>query len=123
MIPIYDPTIADDGRGRTCHAPGHSRTTSFRRTCSIPTVAKALAAFRAGPTPLPNNGAAPGTFNYVTTITSSRTAAEIRPNTKISVKGDHNFSAKSRISGYWGYNRSSAEARAERRRRPARQLS
>ena len=32
---------------------------------------------------------------------------EVRPNTKFSVKGDHVFSDKSRISGYWGYNRSS----------------
>ena len=68
---------------------------------------KALAAFRGGPTPLPNNGAAPGTLNYVVNNYLITNGTEIRPNTKISVKGDHNFSAKSRISGYWGYNRSS----------------
>ena len=54
-----------------------------------PTVVKALAAFRAGPTPLPNNGAAPGTFNYVQNNYLVTQGTEIRPNTKISVKGDH----------------------------------
>jgi hypothetical protein len=106
MIPIYDPT------SQVTNADGTVTRQVFPnnqipRALFDPTVVKALAVFREGPTPLPNNGAAPGSINYVQNNFLVTQGTEIRPNTKISVKGDHVFSEKSRISGYWGYNRSS----------------
>ena len=106
MYPIYNPTTqttAADGTVTRTVFPGNI----VPKNLFDPTVVKALAAFRGGRTPLPNNGAAPGTLNYVVNNYLITSGTEIRPNTKISVKGDHNFSARSRISGYWGYNRSS----------------
>ncbi len=106
MYPIYDPTTQVTAAGGTVTRqvfPGNI----IPKNLFDPTVQKAIAVFRGGPTPLPNNGAAPGTLNYVVNNFLITNGTEVRPNTKISVKGDHNFSAKSRIAGYWGYNRSS----------------
>lgn len=106
-IPIYDPTT------QTTAANGTVTRNVFPdniipKSLFDPTVVRALAAFRNGPTPLPNNGSSPGSINYVQNNYLITQGTELRPNTKISVKGDHTFSEKSRISGYWGYNRSSA---------------
>ena len=106
LYPIYDPTTQTVGAGNVITRQVFPNNT-IPKTLFDPTVVKALAAFRSGPIPLPNTGAAPGTFNYVTNNFLITQGTEIRPNTKMSVKGDHSFSAKSRISGYWGYNRSS----------------
>lgn len=106
MYPIYDPTTqvpAANGTVTRNVFPNNQ----IPKSLFDPQVVKALAAFRASPTPLPNTGAAPGTLGYVVNNYVVTQGTEIRPNTKISVKGDHNFSPKSRISGYWGYNRSS----------------
>ena len=73
-----------------------------------PTVVKALAAFRSGPTPLPNNGAAPGTFELRrSTTTWSPTAPRSGRTPRSASRATTASVAKSRISGYWGYNRSS----------------
>jgi hypothetical protein len=85
-----------------------------------PQVVKALAAFRSGVTPLPNNGAAP-TLAYVNNNYLITSGTEIRPNTKMSVKGDHVFSGKAGF-GYSGYNWIQPEARRERTFGPARLL-
>ncbi|HYI95616.1 MAG TPA: carboxypeptidase regulatory-like domain-containing protein [Bryobacteraceae bacterium] len=106
MIPIYNPTTqvtAADGTVTRQVFPDNQ----IPKSLFDPTVVKALAAFRSGPTPLPNNGAAPGSINYVQNNFLVTQGTQVSPNTKISVKGDHVFSEKSRISGYWGYNRSS----------------
>lgn len=107
LIPIYDPTT------QTTAANGAVTRQAFAnnqipKSLFDPTVVRAINAFRSGPTPLTNNGAAPGSVNYVTNNYLVTQGTELRPNTKISVKGDHAFSGRSRISGYWGYNRSSA---------------
>src|SRR5688572_6139834 len=106
MYPIYDPTTQTTAANGTVTRTVFPNNT-IPRALFDPVVQKAIAAFRAGPTPLPNTGAAPGTFNYAVDNFLVTNGTEIRPNTKISVKGDHSFSPKSRISGYWGYNRSS----------------
>ncbi len=109
MIPIYDPTsqvTAPDGTVTRQVFPNNQ----IPKSLFDPTVVKALAA-SVRTDPLPNNGAAPGTINYVQNNYLVTTGTELRPNTKISVKGDHVFSEKSRISGYWGYNRSSQKSR------------
>jgi len=106
QIPIYDPTTQTTSGSTVTRTPFPNNV--IPKSLFDPTIVQALAAFRSGVTPLPNNGAAPGTLNYVQNNYLVTQGTEVRPNTKLSVKGDHNFSAKSRISGYWGYNRSSA---------------
>jgi hypothetical protein len=106
QIPIYDPT------SQTTSAAGAVTRQVFPnnqvpRSLFDPTVVQALGVFRSGETPLPNTGARPGTVDYVTNNYLISKGTEVRPNTKLSVKGDHVFSERSRISGYWGYNRSS----------------
>jgi hypothetical protein len=106
MIPIYDPTTqVTNADGSVTRQPFPNN--QIPKSLFDPTVVKALGVFRSGETPLPNNGAAPGSINYVQNNFLVTQGTEVRPNTKISVKGDHVFSEKSRISGYWGYNRSS----------------
>ncbi|MEO8595114.1 MAG: carboxypeptidase-like regulatory domain-containing protein [Candidatus Solibacter sp.] len=112
LIPIYNPTTQTVGANNVVTRTPFAGNL-IPKTLFDPTVVKALAAFRSGPTPLPNTGAAPGTFNYVSNNYIRTTGGQIRPNTKLSVKGDHNFSPKSRISGYWGYNRSYAKPSAD----------
>jgi len=106
MYPIYDPTTQTIGANNVITRTPFANNT-IPKSLFDPVVSKAITAFRSGPTPLPNTGAAPGTFGYVVNNYIRTTGGEVRPNTKMSVKGDHSFSAKSRISGYWGYNRSS----------------
>jgi hypothetical protein len=108
LVPIYDPTSQTTGANNVITRIPFSGNL-IPKTFFDPTVQKAIAAVRSGKTPLPNTGAAPGTFGYVTNNFIRTDGGEQRPNTKISVKGDHSFSPKSRISGYWGYNRSSQQ--------------
>ncbi|HEU0120162.1 MAG TPA: TonB-dependent receptor [Bryobacteraceae bacterium] len=106
QIQIYDPisqSVAANGVvTRQPYANNQIPKSQFD-----PAVQKAIGVFRSGPIPLPNNGAAPGTLNYATNNYLITQGTQVSPNTKISVKGDHVFSEKSRISGYWGYNRTS----------------
>lgn len=105
-IPIFDPTSQTTAaNGTVTRTPFPNNT--IPKNLFDPLVQQAISAWRSGPTPLPNNGAAPGTNQYVVNNYLITSGTEVRPNTKISVKGDHVFSAKSRISGYWGYNRTS----------------
>jgi len=104
QIPIYDPTT------QTTDAAGNVTRQVFPNNQIPPSkfdpeIVKALATFRSGTVPLTNNGAAPGTVGYVQNNYLVTGGSVIKPNTKISVKGDHVFSEKHRISGYWGYNR------------------
>ena len=104
QIPIYDPTT------QTTDAAGNVTRQVFPNNQIPPSkfdpeIVKALGVFRSGTVPLTNNGAAPGTVGYVQNNYLVTGGSVIRPNTKISVKGDHVFSDKHRISGYWGYNR------------------
>ena len=105
MYPIYDPTSQTVG-GNNVVTRTPFANNIIPKSLFDPTVQKAIAAFRSGETPLPNTGVAPGSFGYVANNYIRTKGGQTSPNTKISVKVDHSFSAKSRISGYWGYNRS-----------------
>ena len=50
----------------------------------------------------PNVDAAPGTVGYVPNNYIITNGTVTSPNTKFSVKGDHIFGSKDRISGYLG---------------------
>jgi outer membrane receptor protein involved in Fe transport len=106
--PIYDPTTqvrnADGSYTRTPFAGNRIPQSMFD-----PISVKALAAYTANGTLKPNTGAVPGTIGYVNNNYFVANGTNVNPNTKISVKGDHIFSEKHRISGYYGYNRRSME--------------
>ena len=106
VIPIFDPTTqvknADGSYTRTAFAGNKIPASMFD-----PVTAKALAAYTANGVLKPNNGAAPGTNAYVLNNYFVTSGTEVRPNNKISIKGDHVFNEKHRISGYYGYNRES----------------
>lgn len=107
QIPIYDPTTqVISPTGAVTRQPFANNV--IPKSLFDPVVQQAISTFKSGGvTPLPNNGAAPGTVGYVQNNYIISSGSVVKPNTKISVKGDHVFSEKSRISGYWGYNRTS----------------
>lgn len=104
MIPIFDPTSQTINAGVVSRNPFPNN--QIPTAMFDPDIVKALSVFRSSTVPLPNNGAAPGTPGYVQNNFLVTNGSVVRPNTKISVKGDHVFNDKHRISGYWGYNRS-----------------
>jgi len=104
IIPIYNPTSQTVTGGVVTRMPFPNN--QVPASLFDPEIVKALGVFRSGTVPVPNNGAAPGTVGYVQNNYLVTSGSQIRPNTKFSVKGDHVFSDKHRISGYWGYNRS-----------------
>ena len=104
LIPIYDPTTQvknADGTYTRSPFPGNRIAANQFDPISV----AALKAFGASGTLTPNNGGAPGTAAYVQNNYLINNGTEIKPNTKWSVKGDHIFNEKQRISGYYGYNR------------------
>ena len=119
MIPIYDPTIANHGRGRHRDPPGVSEQSDSQEPVrsdggegarGVPRRTDAAAEQRRGPgngqlrpEQLPGHAAAP---RFARTPRSASRATTV-------------FSEKSRISGYWGYNRSSQKPGRRRSRRPA----
>ena len=108
QIPIYDPTTQvrnPDGTYSRTQFPGNKIPSSLFDPIAI----KALQAYTSNGVLKPNNGAAPGTIGYVQNNYLVSNGTNVNPNTKISVKGDHIFSEKHRISGYYGYNRESME--------------
>lgn len=108
QIPIYDPTTQvknADGTYTRTQFPNNKIPTSM----FDPIAARALAAYTANGALKPNNGAAPGTIGYVQNNYFVSSGTNVSPNTKSSVKGDHIFTEKHRISGYYGYNRESVE--------------
>lgn len=107
QIPIYNP-LSQTTVGSTVTRDVFPNN-QIPASLFDPQIVKALGVFRGGTVPTPNNGAAPGTIGYVQNNFLVTSGSQVRPNKKISVKGDHVFSAKSRISGYWGYNRSSEQ--------------
>lgn len=106
QVPIFDPTTqvrnADGSVTRTPFPGNRIPVSAFD-----PISKNALAAYTSGGQMKPNNGALPGTVGYVKNNFFVSSGSQISPNTKISVKGDHLFNEKHRISGYYGYNRSS----------------
>ncbi len=108
QIPIYDPTTqvknADGTYSRSVFPNNKIPTSMFD-----PISAKAIAAYTANGILKPNNGAAPGTVGYISNNYLVSGGTNVSPNTKISIKGDHTFNERHRISGYYGYNRESIE--------------
>jgi len=101
QIPIYNPTTqvtAANGTVTRQVFPGNIIPASL----FSPAAKQALAVFQTSGMLAPNNGAAPGTAAYITNNYLETSGTQIYPVNKYSIKGDHTFNEKQRISGYWG---------------------
>ncbi|MBI4875753.1 MAG: TonB-dependent receptor [Acidobacteria bacterium] len=110
MIPIYDPfSLRTDASGKQIRDPFPGNQIATARF--DPLSAKALAVFQQyGGVLKPNIATAvPGTVSYVTNNYVVSNGTEVNPQTKYSVKIDHNLSQKDRFSGYIGWNRTGAQ--------------
>src|SRR6185437_15823742 len=107
QIPIFDPTTqvqnADGTVTRTQFAGNKIPQSMFS-----PLAQKALSVFSGGAGLIkPNVSGAPGTIGYVTNNYAVDNGTDVQPVNKWSIKGDHIFNEKHRISGYYGYDRES----------------
>ena len=106
QIPIYDPTTqVVSSTGAVTRTPFANN--QIPQALIAPEATKALGVFASGTGGqlAPNNGAAPGTLAYVSNNYLVTQGSQVNPINKWSIKGDHLFSTKDRISGYYGYDR------------------
>ncbi|MBI3210016.1 MAG: TonB-dependent receptor [Candidatus Solibacter usitatus] len=105
MIPIYNPfALRTDAGGAQTRDPFPNN--QMPANLFDPLMQKAIGAYQSGAGPLkPNNGAAPGTVGYVTNNFLITNGTTVSPQTKLSLKGDHIFNDRNRLSGYYGYAR------------------
>src|SRR5207244_3148571 len=104
QIPIYDPTTqVTNADGTVTRKPFPNN--QIPKALFDPLAVKALGVFQASGVLTPNTGAAPGTVGYVTNNYVVTKGSNVSPINKWSIKGDHSFSEKDRISGYYGYDR------------------
>jgi hypothetical protein len=104
VIPIYNPlTQTTDASGNTVRQvfPGNAIPKSLFSANSV----QALSVFQTSGVLVPNNGAAPGTVAYIANNYLEPNGTNVQPVNKFSIKGDHVFNDKHRISGYYGYDR------------------
>jgi hypothetical protein len=104
QIPIYNPlsqvTNADGSVTRQPFAGN-----MIPQSLWSPAAIKALGVFQGGGMLKPNNGAAAGTAAYVANNYLVTSGTSVNPVNKLSLKGDHTFNDKQRISGYWEHDR------------------
>jgi hypothetical protein len=107
LIPIYDPsTIKADPSSRTGFTRDVFPGNMIPRNRFDPVSVKSLSAFQSGGLTLtPNLPVTPGTSAYVRSNYLINTGTNLEPVNKYSVKADHIFSEKNRLSGYVGINR------------------
>lgn len=106
LIPIYNPkSQVTNANGTVTRAvfPNNQIPASL----FDPLAQKALSVFQTSGVLKPNNGAAPGTAAYVTNNYIISRGSLINPANKWSIKGDHYFSEKDHVSGYYGHNTNS----------------
>jgi hypothetical protein len=104
QIPIYDPTTQTiDANGAVHRNPFANN--QIPKSLFDPLAVQAISVFQTSGALQPNNGAAPGTIDYVQNNYRVTNGSSVNPINKWSIKGDHVFSPKDRISGYYGYDR------------------
>ncbi len=102
-ITIYDPaTLSADRRTRQPFANNQVPSARFDSNA-----VKLMNVYQSGPGGVlkPNNGARPGTSDYVRSNFLITQGVELNPWTKFDIKGDHIFNEKHRLSGFFGYHR------------------
>jgi Carboxypeptidase regulatory-like domain len=112
QIPIYDPTSQvtnANGSVTRVQFPGNKIPVSLFNATSL----QALKTFQASGVLTPNNGARPGSAAYVANNYIISNGTNVQPVNKVSIKGDHIFNDRHRISGYYGYDRESVVPGAE----------
>lgn len=107
LIPVYDPaTTRADASSRTGFSRDIFPGNQIPKSRFDPVSVKTLAAFQSqGLTLTPNLPLTPGTSAYVRSNYLINQGTDLAPVNKLSVKGDHIFSERDRISGYAGINR------------------
>jgi hypothetical protein len=103
QIPIYNPIgqVANpDGSYTRQPFPGNVIPKNLFSPASI----KALAVFQSSLALSPNVSAAPGTAGYVNNNYLETSGTQVYPVNKESIKIDHSFNGKHRISGYYGHD-------------------
>ncbi|HZT31873.1 MAG TPA: carboxypeptidase regulatory-like domain-containing protein [Bryobacteraceae bacterium] len=106
MIPIYDlSTQTTDANGKVTRQPFPGNQIPQSRF--DPAAQKLIGVYQSGPGGQlkPNAGGLPGTRAYVQSNYLITQGLTLNPWDKFSVKGDHIFNEKDRISGYYGRNR------------------
>src|SRR5579884_3704500 len=107
VIPIYDPTtqvVNPDGSVTRQVFPGNQVPKNLFNPASV----QALSVFQASGLLKPNAPSAiPGTFGYISNNFIISNGTNVQPVDKRSIKGDHVFNEKQRISGYYGFDRES----------------
>ncbi len=106
LIPVYDPaTTGPDSSGKLVRTPFPNNQVPSNRFDPLAT--KLIGVYASGPGGQlkPNVGAAPGTSAYVRNNYSITSGTQVNPWDKKSIKLDHIFSEKDRLSGYIGVNR------------------
>jgi len=104
LIPIYDPTTqVISPTGAVTRQPFSNNL--IPKSLFDPFVQKAIGVFQTSGKLTPNTGAAPGTVGYVNNNFTVANGSQVAPINKFSIKGDHIFSTRDRISGYYGYDR------------------
>lgn len=104
LIPIYNPTTQvtnADGSVTRQVFPGNIVPKSLFSAASQ----KALGVFQSSGNLVPNTGAVPGTAAYVSNNFLETSGTQVYPVNKSSIKGDHIFNDRHRISGYYGHDR------------------
>ena len=106
VIPIYDPTTQVTTASGTTRTPfaNNQIPKSLFNSASV----QALGVFQTSGMLTPNAPTAiPGTFGYINNNYIIASGTNVQPVDKRSIKGDHVFNEKHRISGYYGFDRES----------------
>src|ERR1039457_513309 len=107
VIPIYDPTTQVTGTNGTVTRAQFANNQIPKSLFSTTSV-QALGVFQASGALAPNSpGAIPGNPGYVNNNYIIGSGTSVLPVDKRSIKGDHVFNEKHRISGYYGFDRES----------------
>jgi hypothetical protein len=106
QIPIYDPTSqVINANGSVTRTPFSNNQIPMTKFDSA--AIQALKVFQSSGSLTPNTGALPGTVGYVNNNYIISNGSNVQPINKVSIKGDHVFNDKHRISGYYGWDRES----------------
>ena len=107
VIPIYDPTTQVTGANGTVTRAQFANNQIPKSLFSTTSV-QALGVFQASGALAPNSPSAiPGNPGYVNNNYIIGSGTSVLPVDKRSIKGDHVFNEKHRISGYYGFDRES----------------
>lgn len=107
QIPIYDPTTQVTGANGVVTRTQFANNVIPKNLFNSASL-QALAVFQASGTLVPNAPTAiPGTVGYVSNNYIIGSGTNVQPVNKRSIKGEHVFSEKQRIAGYYGFDRES----------------